>query len=299
MIWREASRLGKIGSAQSSFHAIILMSHLYSIPELLLTSLLILPRSASTSPHRLATIHTDRHGDRLLLLRNINLQTKALEFEEDASSAATSASPPFVPKTGLLLSDPDSEMMIPIQVHDKVQGIIIVGQDCTRFVHTGHVRRASVSSASMDIISEKSTMAESGVSSMSLEEEAMTGTQAPTSPTVSSAISKGKGKAKEVASPTLVAQTGAAGAGTAARRRSSAASQQPLATSPTSTLGMADPRAGYKRKLSESANSSGRGKATARVGADVVPNGKSIECSLPISQYVACVATAACFRLCT
>ena len=179
-------------------------------------------------------------------------------------------------------------MMVPVQAHDKVQGIIVVGQDCARFVHTGRVRRASVSSTSMDIITEKSSMAESGVSSMSLEEgEAVAGTQPLTSPTVTPAIGKGKGRAKEVTSPPLVVQTGTAGAGTAARRRSSAASQQPLATSPTSTLGMADPRAGYKRKLSESANSSGRGKATARVGADVVPNGKAIECSLPISQYVA------------
>jgi hypothetical protein len=222
------------------------------------------PFAGSTSP-RLATIHTDRQGQRVLQIHTLNLASKSLEPEDTDLATA------FLPKTGTVLADPDSEILIPVN-NERVAGLIIVGQDTARFVHTGRSGEGPATEKAAGMA--EASIPEDG------DEEML---NSPGKSILSSPGKSSKGKGRELPSPTVAAPAGSQPI-PAARRRSSASSQVgQLAISPPSmSLGTSDPRSGNKRKLSESANSSGRGKSTARE-----KTSKVIECSLPICRYVA------------
>lgn len=217
--------------------------------------MIVLTPLGELSTYRLASVHTDRDGQRVLQIHILNLTSKSLEPEDSDLSTA------FLPKTGTVLADPDSELFIPVRT-DQLSGIIIVGQDTARFVHTGNAASSEAVSAELAPMKAEPSIPENG------DEEMQSTLSSP---------GKGKGKAREPPSPAIASQPIP---GT--RRRSSASSQVgQLAISPPTTS-LADPRSGTKRKLSESANSSGRGKSTARERTS-----KVIECSLPICKYVA------------
>lgn len=238
-----------------------------SIPELLLTSMCLLPGEGA----RMATIHTDRHGQRILQVRSINVKAKTIEAEGGDDSV------PTFPRDGVTLGDPSSQLILPVH-SPRVVGLVVVGQDSARFFHT-----AAPSVVATPRLSDKPLTAEPSISEMQLDDPNV-------SPPTSS--SKGKGKAREMdpTSPTRgahppLSSSPPGGSGhtptspSKTRRRSSAASN-PM--SPKNIPG-ALPATGNKRKLSESAQSSGRGKPIReRSGFN-----KIIECSLPLCEYTA------------
>lgn len=216
----------------------------------------LLPASSSTSMPRLATIHTNINGQRVLQVHALNIGTKSLESEDlDKTSA-------FLPNSGVVLADPDSQLMIPVATA-SVEGLIIIGQDSARFIHTGRPSHNRILSptAIPALPNEPSTT----ISDMAIDETA-----------ASPGIGQGKGKAKESSSscqlsqsPENVLQISASPPTNASSRRRSSVG---FGTSPPG---------GSKRKLSESANSSGRGKGSLR------KETRPILCNLPISQYTA------------
>ena len=213
----------------------------------------LIPPSSPSCISRLATIHTNVVGHRVFQLHNLNLATKSLEPEDPEKASA------FLPNSGITLGDPDSQLMVPV-LTTSVEGVIIVGQDSACFIHTGRPSQSSLlSPGQIPFRAEPS----STIPEMAIDEASPANT------------TKGKGKAeKEPPSPSqlslsseglLQMSTSPTTTGSAGRRSSAS-----LASSPPG---------GTKRKLSEGAKSSGRGKATIR------RDTKPIECNLPVSHY--------------
>lgn len=258
-----ALRQGELQSALAYELNVLTLNHVCRIQELLLNAMSILPPSAGSASPRLATVHTDRQGQRVLQIHTLNLASKTLEPEDTDVATA------FLLKSGTVLADPDSELLISLN-NDQVAGLIVVGQDSARFVHTGRP-------AGQETVASENVASKGGPSIPEDGDEEM---QSTTSKSAIMSPGKGKGKARELPSPTVAGGQPIPGV----RRRSSASSQvgQLAISPPANSLGTSDPRSGNKRKLSESANSSGRGKSTARE-----KTSKVIECSLPICRYVA------------
>lgn len=219
--------------------------------------------------HRLATIHTDHSGQRVFQIYNINFSGRTIEPESSEDSVS------YLAQSGLVLSDPDSQLMIPLRT-DTLEGLILVGQDSARFVHTSHIAPIAV---------EKTASSLTGADVVEEPEDATA------APTVSS--SKGKGRMREPSisearSPpgvsSMLASSPPTSSNVAKPRRRSSAAASALATSPPNSSALPNMGLG-KRKLSESAQSSGRGKASVRERMA----SRIIECNLPVSQYLAYV----------
>lgn len=232
----------------------------------------LLPTPAGQPP-RLATIHSNRHGQRVFHTHAVNFSARCLDTYEPGSFDSPVSS--FSPSSGIILFDADSQLMIPVR-STIAEGVIVVGSESGLFFSTAspsksHGKRKSVSSAP----------------GASLQDTAMEVDEVPEMQSISPK-SKGKGRSEDSGSLTMSPATDSMPLPPASsRRRSSASSAQaPLATSPTSPK-MMDSRVGDKRKLSDAANSSGRGKNPTRTRSGSTMANLPVECKLPISEYVA------------
>lgn len=237
----------------------------------------VLPNPKGQAP-RIATIHTDRRGQRVLHAHNLNTASKCLDTFDLGSPRTISSA--FASSAAITLFDAESSLIIPVQ-SAVADGLVVIGSECAVFFNlpcseTRSDRRMSLSSGTV-------------TSNMNIDEAEEDRQRA--SPA-------GKGKAREIepSSPTKMdiasgpsASTRGQSGSSATRRRSSASQSAlpQLATSPPSLI--ADPRSGNKRKLSEGANSSGRGKATSvtRQRQASISSSAPIEARLPISEYTA------------
>jgi hypothetical protein len=263
-----------INAALSRYTNVLLMIR---IPELLLNSMCILPTPSGQNP-RLATIHSNRHGQRVFHTHAVNFAAKSIDtYDPGAFDSPVSS---FSPSSGITLFDADSQLMIPVK-SNVAEGVIVIGSESGLFFSTAspsksHGKRKSISTAP----------------GASIKEEGMEVDELPAI-LPSSPKTKGKGRSEDVGSltispsmETVTLPSGANRQGSTRRRSSASSSQAQLATSPTgqSTL---DSRAGNKRKLSDAANSSGRGKGPTRTRSGSTLANMPVECRLPISEYVA------------
>lgn len=226
---------------------------------------------------RLATIHSNRHGQRVFHTHAINFAAKTLDTYDPGSFDSPVSS--FSPSAGITLFDADSQLMLPVK-SAVAEGVIVIGSESGLFFSTAspsksHGKKKSISTAPAG----------------SLQETAMEVDEVPEM-TASSPKSKGKGRSEEgtlAMSPTsgsAVLPSSSNRPGGSRRRSSASSSQVPLATSPTAQSAT-DLRASNKRKLSDAANSSGRGKGPTRTRSGSTLANIPVECRLPISEYVA------------
>lgn len=281
---REALSPGKhsqtyIAYSESQRADICRFSH-YSIPELLLNAMCLLP-THSGHPPRLATIHSNRHGQRVFHTHAINFSSRSIDTYEPGSFDSPVSS--FSPSAGITLFDADSQLMIPVKA-TIAEGVIVVGSESALFFSTALPSQSSKSHGKR-----KSVSAAPGAS---LQETAMEVDEVPDIPPISPR-SKGKGRSDDHSSLTMSPTaeptplpSRSTEVSTSRRRSSASSSQAALATSPTSPKTM-DSRAGNKRKLSDAANSSGRGKGPTRTRSGSTMANLPVECKLPISEYVA------------
>lgn len=264
----------------------MLVSDLFAldrIPELLLNGICSLPTPTGEA-FRVATIHTNRHGQRVFHTHNINFKQRCLDTFEPGSFDKSTQS--FGPAAGITLFDAESSLMIPVK-SSLGQGVIVVGSECAIFFQTQAPESRDARNARRRSSASQSALPQQTSSSMMLDD-------VPEGTTTHSSHSKGKGKSVECpvtsTSPTgdgpidvTFPQRGPSG-GSSRRRSSASKSQGVLATSPTA-LNIIDPRSGNKRKLSDAANSSGRGKAPARTRSGTLLPESLTDCRLPISEY--------------